>query len=346
MRILDQGKKLKCDGPCDWEPLDINGGTLVDGTTYTFNTPSTLIDLGQGTIEHGNSEELIVTFSDPVDLRFTSAVANTSRTSWHCNGTGSICSSANTNGGGWCYNPGSVPVDLIIDGQEVRTALGFTGVNGNADWGELVTYGADQVGMLSYVFDAYNYEARPRTIRCEQDVCDVTDDIQNRLKILEQSGDSVDPGTETLTSVSQDLTDDTITYTDEDGLDTVLDLSKYCYTMFSFEYEENGTLSSNTLEWSVGNGSVGAVNLVVPVDAEIVHATFSSEIGGTSVSIGIRVDDVVQQTPLFTGQHGATTLATPISVTAGQRVGVITGIETGAYTDARVSLFFRTKVTI
>jgi len=344
MQIVQEGKKpLLCDGPLPFEPLNINGGTLADGTTYTFNTPSTLLDLGQGTIEHGSNESLIVTFSGPVDFRFTNAVANSVRIVWHGNGA-NLNSTATSNGSAWCYNPGSVVIPMDITGNVARAEDGFLGVDANEDWGNLESYNTTQVDMFAYFFDAYNYEARPLTGTQESEVCDVIGDLTNKLKVALQSSGGSSEGT--VSNISQDLDADTITHDDGNGNVTVLDLSKYCYSMFSFEYEENGALSSNTLEWSVGNGSVGAINLVVPVDAEIVHATFSSEIGGTSISIGIRVDDITQQTPLFTGQHGAVTLANPIPVAAGQRVGVITGIETGAYTDARVSLFLRTKTTI
>lgn len=197
MEIRNQGKKeILCDGPCEWEPLDINGGTLADGTTYTFNTPSTLIDLGQGTIEHGNSESLIVTFSAPVDFKFTSAVANSNRTVWHVNGSGTIGSKATSDGLSWCYNPGSVTANITIDGNSAASVVGGPpGVNANADWGNLESYKVTEVDMFAYVFDAYNYEARPRSIKCEQPVCDVVDDLSNRLKVVEclDIPDPVDP---------------------------------------------------------------------------------------------------------------------------------------------------------
>jgi hypothetical protein len=342
LQIVNPGKKdITCDGPLPFEPLSINGGTLADGTTYTFNTPSTLIDLGQGTIEHGNSESLIVTFSGPVDFRFTSAAANSSRTVWHGNGN-TINSTATSNGSAWCYNEGSVTIPFDFNGNVVSSQVGFSGVNANADWGNLESYRTTEVDMFAYIFDAYNYEARPLTGVQDTGICEVIGDLSNKLKVALQASGGTD--TNTTSAIRQDLVNNTIEHDDGDGNVTTLNLEKYCYTLVSFEWEENGALSNNAFEWSVGNGSNGRTNIVVPVDSEIVYATFSSEFGGTSVSINILVNDVTAQTPLFTGQHDAVTLATPLTLTAGQRVGIQTGTETGAYTDARVALFIKMKV--
>lgn len=178
-------QEVECEGSCPYEPLNINGGTLADGTTYTFSTPSTLIDLGQGTIEHGSSEDLVVTFSGPVDLQFTNAAAPSTRGVWHGNSSGSLRSKATTDGSTWCYTPGSDPADIIVTGTEAIAAIGASSKDANDDWGTLETYGATQVTMFAYVFDAYNYEARPsvNSASCTQPVCDVIDDIQNKLKV-------------------------------------------------------------------------------------------------------------------------------------------------------------------
>jgi hypothetical protein len=369
VNVLKQPKL--CDGPMPWEPLDINGGTLVDGTTYTFNTPSTLIDLGQGTIEHGNSEELIATFSGPVDFSFTSAVAPTTRVSWHeLNG---VATTATTDGSNWCFNEGSVPIQIDELGQVVQASAGASGVDGNDDWGRLTTFNATEAKMMSLVFDAYNYEARPAATKVGQDICEVVDDLCNKMKVALQPADAPDatpPSSvtssvtgnviaehddgqgvttdiqESVTTVSQDLAADTITYTDEAGNDTVLDLEKYCYTLWTIQFEDNSALASGALEWSIGNGSEGAINIVVPRDSEIIDMSLSSEIGGTSLSVGVRVNDSVAQVVQFTGQHDFVNLATPIPVTAGQRIGLQTGTEVGAYTDARVAIFLRTKVPV
>lgn len=249
MEIRNQGKKeLLCDGPCPYEPLNINGGTLADGTTYSFNTPSTLIDLGQGTIEHGNSESLIVTFSNPVDFRFTNAVANSTRTVWHTNGSGTLASKASHDGVSWCYNPGSVTANITIDNNCAASVVGGPpGVNANADWGNLEAYNVTEVDMFAYVFDAYNYEARPRTIKCEQPICDITDDLQNRMKVVE----SIDIP-ETTEPVELDICTGPFTRTNspsswwDESWTPVITANQGTTTHYDWQTIGNGTVTSPT----------------------------------------------------------------------------------------------------
>jgi hypothetical protein len=111
-------------------------------------------------------------------------------------------------------------------------------------------------------------------------------------------------------------------------------------SMVSFEWEENGGLANGSNQWSIGNGSTGNTGVVVPTDGRIKYMTFHAETAGTSITIEILENNTtVIGTGSFTGQTGVFTFATPIELTAGTNIRLRTGVETGAYTDARVAVF-------
>lgn len=185
MKKIPLNKKLVCDGPCPFEALTYPSGTLSDGTTYNFTASAgaTVNDLGSGTIEFGSADPtLTVTFSAPVDLQFTNAVSNSVRTVWH--GTATRYTRAITDGSPWCYNPGSVNLPLNLLGTEVN-AQSQSGTNANSDWGQVITFNTTTVDIRSYVWDTYNFEARPRSIECELPVCEVVDDLKDQVKSLQ-----------------------------------------------------------------------------------------------------------------------------------------------------------------
>jgi hypothetical protein len=110
--------------------------------------------------------------------------------------------------------------------------------------------------------------------------------------------------------------------------------------MVSFEWEENGGLANGSNQWSIGNGSTGNTGVVVPTDGRIKYMTFHAETARTSITIEILENNTtVIGTGSFTGQTGVFTFATPIELTAGTNIRLRTGVETGAYTDARVAVF-------
>lgn len=225
MNIKQGNKKLKCLGPCPYEPLTYPSGTLKDGTTYEFTATNNganavFIDLGQGAIEYGSSsdETLTVTFSAPVDMQFTNSAVAGPRVVWHGNGTRGTL--ANTNGSSWCYTAGTVNANINVVGQQAD-ALNESGVNMGADWGVLETFGATVVDLRSYVFDAYNFEARPLGDKVEQPICDVVETLCKKVAVGTGGGG----GAETLTSLTANANNDALTYTDEDGVANIIPLT-------------------------------------------------------------------------------------------------------------------------
>lgn len=118
------------------------------------------------------------------------------------------------------------------------------------------------------------------------------------------------------------------------------------YIVFPIWGEENGSLSNNNYQWSFGNGAVGNMGIPVALDCEMFAVTFNSESPGTSVSI-----DVSQNgTPTYTASFGSAadqvdTLVSPISFTAGDRVGFRTNTVSGSFVDARVCAWFRVRAS-
>lgn len=115
------------------------------------------------------------------------------------------------------------------------------------------------------------------------------------------------------------------------------------FTIFPIWAEESGALSNNNRQWSFGNGATGNINITIPFDCEIFAMSLEAEIGGTSVSIELMKNDLPITSQLFNGDSDFATFTTPFSVTAGERIGFRTDIETGAYTDVRVVAWFRIR---
>lgn len=328
--------KVNCDGPCPYEPLTYPSGSLSDGTTYTFTaTPgATVIDLGSGTIEFGsNDPTLTVTFSAPVDFAFTNAVAPSIRTVWHSSGARST--RAETTGSGWCYNAGSSPLDLDVDGQVVTPSAGETGIDANGDWGSLESFATEEVNIRSYVWDAFNFEARPREPKCKQSVCDITDDLQNRVKVLESVPAPM------LSVTTEDL----------------------------FEYrdiwaEESGGANANTGEVSFGNGATGFIGLPIDEDWEVIGIGFHADVFSATATIEVALhdfavnptgavgNDIVSVSLANSTDGGGQTnnawkyeiLAAPVPVPADSVLGFMTRAVTGTISDFRAYARLRRKV--
>lgn len=111
--------------------------------------------------------------------------------------------------------------------------------------------------------------------------------------------------------------------------------------IFPIVAEENGPLSNNAFEWSHGNGSVGNdIGVVIPVDCELVFATFNADVFGTSVSIHIRRNNVEVTTPLFTSNN-STVIIPPILFEKDSLISYRTAVVTGTNTDARITAWMR-----
>jgi hypothetical protein len=118
------------------------------------------------------------------------------------------------------------------------------------------------------------------------------------------------------------------------------------FTIFAIWAEENGGLSDNNRQWSFGNGSTGSVNIVIPFECELFAGSLDAESAGTSVSIDfLKNDSAVVETPLFVGGKDFKTFQNPTVINAGDYIGFRTNTETGVYTDARVSAWFRVRTT-
>lgn len=114
------------------------------------------------------------------------------------------------------------------------------------------------------------------------------------------------------------------------------------YTVFPIWAEESGGLSNNNRQWSFGNGATGAINIVLPIDAELFAVTFDSEVGGVgTVSIDIMKNDAVALTTKDFAVKDFETLTVNESFAAGDCIGFQTNTETGALTDARICAWFR-----
>lgn len=116
------------------------------------------------------------------------------------------------------------------------------------------------------------------------------------------------------------------------------------YTIFPIWAEEGGALSNNNRQWSFGNGAVGNINIVIPIDCEMFAVSFDAETGSGTVSIDIMRDDVSAfTTKAFAALKDFETLASPLALTAGQCLGFRTNTETAAHNDARVCAWLRVR---
>jgi hypothetical protein len=101
--------------------------------------------------------------------------------------------------------------------------------------------------------------------------------------------------------------------------------------------EENAGLGNNQREWSFGNGSTGAVNLIAMYDGQITKMFLHCENPGTTATINVLINNAVAGTGSFTGNE-VFTFPTPIDVVEGDQIGFQTGTVTGSWTDARVGV--------
>jgi len=256
-------KKLKCLGPCEWEPLSYNngaGGTLKDGTTYSFtSTPgTTIIDDGQGGIEHGSSDDILtITFSREVDFEFTNTIAGANRGVWHGANTTTRLTRAITDGSSWCYEEGTVTAGIDLQGQTAQWDGVSPNVNAKSDWGSLQSYRVTVISMQAYVWDAYRYNARPITDKIERSICEVTNDLCRQIKSLHSNPVA---SAETLTSLSVNQANDQLTYIDENGnsnqIPLVHTMPVICNGPFVDETGRSGWLDTDSTIYTANSGTV------------------------------------------------------------------------------------------
>ncbi|MEN8788764.1 MAG: hypothetical protein ABF295_04550, partial [Flavobacteriaceae bacterium] len=115
--------------------------------------------------------------------------------------------------------------------------------------------------------------------------------------------------------------------------------------------EENGSLASNQLEWSFGNGATGQIGIPLPEDWEAYAVSFNADSNGGSDTVTMAVIDSNTNTNLFTFTANGNAnnmvytqvLATPVAIPAGTSLGFRTVTEVGNVSDARVAVFLRRR---
>lgn len=147
--------------------LDLNGGTLSDGTTYTIE----LNDISNAQVDvNGNfygfgdvlpdNTEFTITFSNPVNVEMlpaTAIVGPSGGTVWHdvANYTPSTFI---TNGDSLTYTSGAVTLPLVNNGQNLTLAgTGYTGTGVLSDWGLITANNTTEIKMNYAAHDTYRY---------------------------------------------------------------------------------------------------------------------------------------------------------------------------------------------
>jgi len=117
------------------------------------------------------------------------------------------------------------------------------------------------------------------------------------------------------------------------------------YIVFPVWAEENGALGQGD-EWSFGNGSEGNIGIPLGLDCELFAVSFNAEITGTSISIDVRRGGSAVYTASFgSANDQLETLISPVTFSAGDRVGFDTSAVSGGYSDGRVCAWFRVRAT-
>lgn len=106
--------------------------------------------------------------------------------------------------------------------------------------------------------------------------------------------------------------------------------------------EENGAVSSNTDEWSYGNGAVGA-NIGIPSfwDCKAVGMVMNAETVGTSLGVDLRVNSSTSATIVGTSRDTFYDFPLPVDISRGDRINFKTGLEVGTWSDVRVGVVLR-----
>lgn len=106
--------------------------------------------------------------------------------------------------------------------------------------------------------------------------------------------------------------------------------------------EENGAVSSNTDEWSYGNGAVGA-NIGIPSfwDCEAVGMVLNSEVVGTSLTVNLRKNSTTVGSILATSRDNFIDFPVGVPISRGDRINFKTGTEVGTWSDVRVGVILR-----
>ena len=141
----------------------------------------------------------------------------------------------------------------------------------------------------------------------------------------------------------------------DDGADEKVEIAVTGLTSGAVKYhhliwaEENGGIADGQHEWSYGNGATGVIGIPVFKDGEIVGMTYNAETAGDAMTeIEVRVNGATVSASITpgNGNNDATvTFGTPVSVSAGDRVGFYT-ITGGGASDVRVAAVVEYEVDL
>lgn len=114
------------------------------------------------------------------------------------------------------------------------------------------------------------------------------------------------------------------------------------FCVFPIWAEENAGISNGQREWSFGNGATGDIGIVVPFDAQIIAVSYNADTAGTNseVAVVINTSTQIATTGPQSGEDGFNLLGSPVSISAGDRLGFQT-ITGGGASDVRVCAWLR-----
>lgn len=137
----------------------------------------------------------------------------------------------------------------------------------------------------------------------------------------------------------------------EDTVDGALNelagvISDTGYAIFAIWAEESAGIANDQREWSFGNGATGDIGITLPVDAQLYAVSYNADAAGTNTEIAVVQNTSTQigTTGTQSGQDGFNLLSSPVSVSAGDRIGFQT-ITGGGAVDVRVCAWFRVPIS-
>lgn len=161
--------------------------TMEDGTLVsTPNNANINAFYPNGSIDISNAslgiDEVIFTFSNPVNLQVAPAVQPSGRVVWH-ELSATDRSRFETNGSDWVFDVGTVPANITTTGKVADTTVGSgnSGVDTNADWGTLETCGITELRVSSYAFDLWNFNVQSTDPTCCKSQCEINDELRKQI---------------------------------------------------------------------------------------------------------------------------------------------------------------------
>ncbi len=199
---------LSCDGLCPFVGIAFvdNAGvleyTMEDGTLVSTPNNANISNFwANGSIEILNADvgvdEVVISFSNPVNLQVLPAIQPTTRINWHEN-SATARSWFQTNGSDWELTIGTAPSNVFVNGNIADTQAGEPvngGVDANADWGILQTCNVTELRIASNVYDLWNFNVQSLDPTCCKDVCTVIEELRKDI-VNASGGSTVDENTE------------------------------------------------------------------------------------------------------------------------------------------------------